>query len=35
MENLNWKKNAFETVVFGGALGTMVFWAEIVRSFTG
>lgn len=35
MTNWNWKKNGFETLVFGGALGTMVFWAEVVSSFTG
>lgn len=35
MQNFNWFKNGFETLVFGGALATMVFWAEIVRSFTG
>jgi hypothetical protein len=27
-------KNGFETAAFGGALGTMFFWAEIVTSFT-
>jgi hypothetical protein len=28
-------KSGFETAAFGGALGTMFFWAEIVTSFTG
>ncbi|MFT6558494.1 MAG: hypothetical protein ACJAYR_002367 [Sneathiella sp.] len=35
MSNFNWMKNGFECLVFGGALATMVFWAEIVHSFTG
>ncbi len=28
-------KSSFECAAFMGALGTMVFWAEIVTSFTG
>lgn len=28
-------KDGFECAAFFGALGTMVFWAEIVTSFTG
>lgn len=35
MTRINWMKNGFEFLVFGGALATMVFWAEVVRSFTG
>ncbi len=35
MKNWNLIKSGFEFVVFGGALGMMVFWAEIVHSFTG
>ncbi len=35
MTEWKWVKNGFEFLVFGGALATMVFWAEIVRSFTG
>jgi len=35
MAGKNLIKNSFEFVVFGGVLATMVFWAEIVHSFTG
>jgi len=35
MTGKNLIKNSFEFVVFGGVLATMVFWAEIVHSFTG
>lgn len=35
MSNMKWLKSGFEFVVFGGTLATLVFWAEIVKSFTG
>ena len=35
MINKNFLKGSFELVVFSGVLATMVFWAEIVHSFTG
>jgi len=35
MSNIKWLKSGFEFVVFGGTLATLVFWAEIVKSFTG
>jgi hypothetical protein len=35
MNKLNLIKSSFEFLVFGGVMVTMVFWAEIVHSFTG
>ncbi len=35
MTGKNILKSSFELVVFSGVLATMVFWAEIVHSFTG
>ncbi len=35
MTNWKWLKSGFEGLVFGGALMTMMFWVEIVGSFTG
>jgi len=35
MTKLKLAKSGFELVVFGGVMATLVFWAEIVHSFTG
>ncbi len=35
MSKRNYLKNGFEFVVFASVLATLVFWSEIVHSFTG
>ncbi len=35
MTHKNIIKSGFELLVFSSVLATMVFWAEIVHSFTG
>ena len=35
MTNFKILKSGFELVVFGSVMATLVFWAEIVHSFTG
>jgi len=35
MKPIKLLKNGFELFVFGGVMATLVFWAEIVHSFTG
>ena len=35
MNKIKLVKSGFELVVFGSVMATLVFWAEIVHSFTG